>query len=204
MLKGWQIICATNSCCAKSKRATSGLCKVLPGACGEALFLPVSPNSRAVQQVKLCLPQIHIIFYECSHWLLPWELCYCSPTTWRAAEVALSPYRFLLFHPCVLRVRLPRDAFLIQLYLRTQPNGGMLSLRVLSTGFLLLSFCRRCAGRSGVLWSRNLCWGGCLGEGYLSGTTSIYYVGSFNFSRPVVPNKAQKSTGFLQVVQMVL
>lgn len=72
----------------------------------EGYLLPLQSSSRclwwstvltcfskqvAVQQVKLCLPQIHIIFYGCSHCLLPWELCYCSPTTWRVAEVALSP-----------------------------------------------------------------------------------------------------------------
>lgn len=44
-------------------------CKVTPGAC-RALFLPLPTNSWAVEQVKLCLHQMHILSAIRSCWQL--------------------------------------------------------------------------------------------------------------------------------------
>lgn len=124
-------------CSAKSTRATSGPCRVLPGACGDSsyLFLQIHELQTKWSSVSTKYTLSMSMFTLTPALRPPLQLSYHL----EGCQSCPIPYRFLLFHQCLLGVRLPQGAFLIQLSLRTQPSGGTLSSPVLSTGFFCFS-----------------------------------------------------------------
>lgn len=102
---------------------------------------PLPTNSWAVEQVKLCLHQTHIVSAVRSHRQLALRavllLSYCL-------GVSAAPLRISCSFISMLRVRIIWATFSIRLYLRTHRSRAIPSSRILSTEFFCFAvFYRR-------------------------------------------------------------